>query len=115
MVGRVSEASACRTRQMFEGRMERRTLDLYGRRDRVRMAQTLGRWHRALDRPLCVVAVDPLTGGRTRQAFYSQVADGIDVLTADHCSACFQNPNENRADFSQQRAARLDSLDRARV
>jgi hypothetical protein len=53
-------------RQMFGGRMERHTLDLYGRRDRVRMAQAVGRWHCALDRPLRVVAVDPLTGGRTR-------------------------------------------------
>jgi hypothetical protein len=70
-------------RQMFAGRMERRTLDLYGRRDRVRMAQTIGRWHCALDRPLRVVAVDPLSGGRTRQAFYSTCheADGIEVLT----------------------------------
>ena len=55
-------------RQMFEGRMERRTLDLYGRRDRVRIAQTMGRWHCALDRPLRVVAVDPLSPevGRVR-------------------------------------------------
>jgi hypothetical protein len=70
-------------RQMFEGRMEHRTLALYGRRDRVRMTTTIGLWHCALDRPLCVVAVDPLSGGRTRQAFYSTYhqAAGIEVLT----------------------------------
>jgi hypothetical protein len=50
-------------RQMFEGRMERRTLDLYGRRDRVRMAQAVGQWQRALDRPLRVMAVARLIGG----------------------------------------------------
>jgi hypothetical protein len=47
------------------------------------MAQAVGRWQRALDRPLPVVAVAPLTGGRRPEAFYSTCyeADGTDVLT----------------------------------
>lgn len=58
-------------RQMLEQRAKRLTLDIYGRRDRSRIAQAVGRAHKAPDRPLKIVAVEPLSGGRTVQAFYS--------------------------------------------
>ena len=57
--------------EMFTARARRATLDLYGRHDRVRLVDVEARWHCALGRPLRVVAVDPLSGGRKRQAFYS--------------------------------------------
>jgi hypothetical protein len=57
--------------QMLESRTRRVTLNLYGRRDRSRVADTLARVHAAPHRPLRIVAVEPLSGGRTTQAFYS--------------------------------------------
>lgn len=52
-------------------RVRRVTLDLYGRTDRVRLADAEARVYAAPDRPLRVVAVEPLAGGRAIQAFYS--------------------------------------------
>lgn len=62
-------------RQMLATRSRRMTLNIYGRRDKVRTSDTEARVHAAPDRPLRVVAVEPLTGGRGRQAFYSTVHD----------------------------------------
>ncbi|MCP5117193.1 MAG: transposase [bacterium] len=58
-------------RQMLERRTRRLTLDIYGRRDRSRVADQVARVHAVPDRPLRIVAVEPLTGGRKVQAFYS--------------------------------------------
>jgi hypothetical protein len=58
-------------RQMLEQRSRRLTLDIYGRRDRSRVADQVARVHAVPDRPLRIVAVEPLTGGRKMQAFYS--------------------------------------------
>lgn len=58
-------------RQMLTGWAKRRTLNIYGRRDRVRMADGVARVYAVPDRPLQIVAVEPLTGGRGLQAFYS--------------------------------------------
>lgn len=58
-------------RRMLQQRAQRMTLDLYGRHDRVRLAEAVGRAHKAPDRPLKIVAVEPLSGGRAVQAFYS--------------------------------------------
>jgi DDE superfamily endonuclease len=58
-------------RQMLAERAQRMTLDLYGLHDRVRLVDVEARWHCAPLRPLRVVAVAPLSGGRTVQAFYS--------------------------------------------
>ena len=68
---------------MLAGRCRRLTLDVYGRRDRSRVAEAVARAYAAPGRPLKVVAVDPLTGGRKPQAFYSTcVADTAEqVLT----------------------------------
>lgn len=69
--------------QMLEGRGRRCTLDSYGRRDRVRLCTTLGYLFAVPERPVRVVAVEPLTGGRPRQAFYSTcvAATAEQVLT----------------------------------
>jgi hypothetical protein len=58
-------------------------LQIYGRRDRVRMCDAVGSVHAVPDRLLRIVAVEPLVGGRTRQAFYSTChqATAVEVLT----------------------------------
>lgn len=58
-------------RQMLQGRGRRITLNIYGRRDRSRVVDRVGYLYAMPDRPVRVVAVEPLTGGRTTQAFYS--------------------------------------------
>jgi hypothetical protein len=58
-------------RQMLTGRAHRRTLNIYGRRDKVRITDCVGRVYAMPNRPLRIVAVEPLTGGRREQAFYS--------------------------------------------
>lgn len=57
--------------KMLHERARRITLDLYGRHDSSRVAETIARVHKAPTRPLKIVAVEPLTGGRTVQALYS--------------------------------------------
>ena len=68
---------------MLEGRAQRLMLDLYGRRDQVRLANTTACVYSAPDRLLRIVAVEPLRGGRTPQAFYStcHTATALQVLT----------------------------------
>lgn len=58
-------------RAMLSGRCRRLTLDIYGRKDKSRIAECLARVYAAPERPLKVVAVEPLSGGRKPQAFYS--------------------------------------------
>jgi hypothetical protein len=69
-------------RQMLAERATRATLNIYGRHDRVRLVDREARWHCAPTKPLRVVAVEPLSGGRTVQAFYSTCheASGQQVL-----------------------------------
>jgi len=65
-------------RQMLDLRKQRGrrvTLNIYGRADRVRLVDTEARVYAAPQRPLRIVAVEPLTGGRGRQAFYSTAND----------------------------------------
>jgi hypothetical protein len=57
--------------QMLEQRARRVTLAIYGRNDRVRLAETVARWYGVPDCPLKIVVVEPLVGGRPVQAFYS--------------------------------------------
>jgi hypothetical protein len=47
------------------------TFALYGRRDRARVASSVAFAYHVPTRPLRVVAVEPLAGGRPRQAFFS--------------------------------------------
>ena len=58
-------------RRMLTGRTRRLALNVYGRRDNVRFADCVARAHAVPQRPLRLVAVKPLTGGRRVQAFYS--------------------------------------------
>lgn len=69
--------------QMLQERAERLVLDLYGRRDWVRLVHTTACVYAAPTRLLRMVAVDPLRGGRKRQAFYStcHAATAVEVLT----------------------------------
>jgi len=69
--------------QMLSERAVRLTLNLYGRRDRVRVADTTACAYAAPNRLLRVVAVEPIIGGRQRQAFYStyHAATALEVLT----------------------------------
>jgi hypothetical protein len=60
---------------MLKGRCRRPTLDIYGRRDKSRVAECVARVYAAPGRALRVVAVEPLTGGRKAQAFFSTCPD----------------------------------------
>lgn len=69
--------------QMLDARAQRLTLDVYGRHDKARVAESGGCMRAAPDRLLKIVAVEPLTGGRKRQAFYStcHTATALQVLS----------------------------------
>jgi hypothetical protein len=56
-------------------RCRRLTLNIYGRKDKSRVAECVARVYAAPDRPLKIVAVEPLTGGRQPQAFFSTCPD----------------------------------------
>jgi hypothetical protein len=68
---------------MLAGRARRVTIDIYGRNDEVRLCDGQARVYSAPARPVRVVAVEPLLGGRTRQTFYSTCwqADAERVLS----------------------------------
>jgi hypothetical protein len=57
--------------QMLAQRCHRVSFDIYGRLHEARIADCEARVHKTPGRPLRVVAVEPLTGGRKPQAFYS--------------------------------------------
>jgi SRSO17 transposase len=69
--------------EMLRSRTRRLRLNVYGRRDRVRVATTTACVYAAPTRLLRIVAVQPLAGGRQRQAFYSTCASAsaLEVLT----------------------------------
>jgi hypothetical protein len=62
-------------KKMLEGRCRKLALDIYGRRDTSRVAECVARCYADPARPLKVVAVEPLTGGRRDQAFFSTCPD----------------------------------------
>jgi hypothetical protein len=68
--------------QMLRQRARRVTLSIYGDKRKARLTDTVARWHNVPDRPLRIVATEPLSGGRPDQAFYStRVEDtGEEVL-----------------------------------
>ncbi|MFH1111148.1 MAG: transposase [Planctomycetota bacterium] len=70
-------------RQMLDQRTRRLTLNIYGRRDRSRVADRVARVYAVPQRALRIVAVEPLTGGRKMQTFYStcHAATAEQVLT----------------------------------
>ncbi|REJ65462.1 MAG: transposase [Planctomycetota bacterium] len=57
--------------KMLAGRCRRLSLDIYGRTEEARVADVEARVHAAPDRPLRVVAVEAIQGGRGQEAFYS--------------------------------------------
>jgi len=58
--------------QMLDERADRRIeLNIYGRRDRLRVVCTVARVYAAPNRPLRVVVIEALSGGRGREVFYS--------------------------------------------
>lgn len=67
---------------LAKSRGRRCTLKIYGRQDKVRIVDTVARPYHAPDRPIRVVAVEALTGGRPKQAFFSTCHDAAaeDVL-----------------------------------
>jgi hypothetical protein len=62
-------------RQMLAGRCRRVSLDIYGRTEKARLADTVARVYAAPERPLRVVAVEALRGGRGQEVFYSTCHD----------------------------------------
>jgi len=70
-------------RPMLKQRGRRLTLKIYGRKDRARVVDRVAYLYAMPERPVRVVAVEPLTGGRTVQAFYStcHAASAENVLT----------------------------------
>ncbi len=60
---------------MLAGRCRRVTLDIYGRTEGARLADQVAYAHAAPERPLRVVAVEALQGGRGQEAFYSTCSD----------------------------------------
>lgn len=69
--------------QMLKQKAKRVTHAIYGRRDRVRLVEAVARWYGVPDRPLRVVVVEALSGGRPPQAFYSTRVEqtGSEVVT----------------------------------
>jgi hypothetical protein len=61
--------------QMLRQRARRVSPAIYARKDRVRLVETVAHWHGIPHRPLKVVVIEPLTGGRKVQAFYSTRVD----------------------------------------
>jgi hypothetical protein len=57
--------------QMLARRRRRLKMKLYGRKQDVEVAQTVAYLHQLPQRPVCVVAVEPLQAGCRRRAFYS--------------------------------------------
>jgi hypothetical protein len=56
---------------MLDGRCRRVSLKIYGRAEEARLADRVARLYAAPERPVRVVAVEALQGGRGREAFYS--------------------------------------------
>ena len=65
--------------QMLTQRGTRVTLNVYGRRDRVRLVEAIAHLYASPERAVRVVVVQPLSGGRSVQAFYSTCASATAV------------------------------------
>lgn len=62
-------------KQMLAGRCRRVSLTIYGRQEQARLAEVEARVHAVPERPLRVVAVEALKGGRGQEVFYSTCHD----------------------------------------
>lgn len=69
--------------QMLQGRARHVSLAVYGRTQRARLCDTVAHLHHVPERPVRVVAVEALSGGRGKEAFYSTChqASAEQVLT----------------------------------
>jgi hypothetical protein len=65
--------------EMLDGRARRQELDIYGRCQKLRICEMVARVFKVPDRPLRIVAVEALAGGRSREAFYSTCVDAAAV------------------------------------
>jgi hypothetical protein len=65
--------------EMLDGRAQRQELDIYGRCQSFRLCDMVARLFKVPDRPLRIVAVEALVGGRGREAFYSTCVDAAAV------------------------------------
>jgi len=65
--------------EMLDRRAGRKELNIYGRRQKFRIDDMAGRMFKVPDRPLRIVAVEALSGGRGREAFYSTCVDATAV------------------------------------
>jgi hypothetical protein len=65
--------------EMLDNRAQRKELDIYGRRQKFRVSDMAARMFKVPDRPLRIVAVEALAGGRGREAFYSTCVDATAV------------------------------------
>lgn len=61
--------------EMLGGRLRRTEVNVYGRRDHIRIGSCVARTYHHPDRPVRVVAIESLDSRRGRQAFYSTRAD----------------------------------------
>ncbi len=68
---RVRGAQLPTPQEMLTQRCRRVSLDIYGRTEKVRLVDCEARMHAAPERPLRVVAVEAIKGGRGQEAFYS--------------------------------------------
>jgi hypothetical protein len=57
--------------EMLKARSQRREIEVYGRHQKVRMASCTACLHMVPNRLVRVVAIEPLTGGRKNEVFYS--------------------------------------------
>jgi hypothetical protein len=62
---------------LLAGRCRRVTLSIYGRSQTARVADQEARVHAAPQRPLRIVAVEAVKGGRGQEAFYSTCQDAV--------------------------------------
>jgi hypothetical protein len=71
--------------QMRAQRAHRTVLAIYGRKDHVRLVTTVAFWYGVPSRPLKIVVVEPLRGGRPVQAFYTtHVEQAADEVLTDY-------------------------------
>jgi hypothetical protein len=68
---RVRGAQLPTPQEMLTQRCRWVSLDIYGRTEKVRLVDCEARMHAAPERPLRVVAVEAIKGGRGQEAFYS--------------------------------------------
>lgn len=69
--------------EMLDRRARRTALNIYGRQQKMRLCDVEARVYKVPDRRLRIVAVEALTGGRGREAFYSTChnAKPVEILT----------------------------------